>query len=239
MNINERQAFILVAIVDEYVRTAQPVASKTICVKLNLEVSPATVRNDMARLEAVGYLRQPHTSAGRVPTEEGYRFYLTVMNLPKKATRISAPLRQIATQDTIEIFAKNLASELVKLSGETAFVLVHQNDQNKKIHYTGINNLFAKPDFDSMKKLRKLSGILDSLVDKIDSLSTVKVESKIWIGSENPISDQVSTLIVKYKMPSGVRGIIGLIGPIRMDYQKNMKLLCEARKVMEERYEEK
>ena len=239
MNINERQAYILIAVIDEYVRTALPVASKAICENPDLEVSPATVRNDMARLEAVGYLRQPHTSAGRVPTEEGYRFYLTIMNLPKRAKRISAPMKQIASQDTLELFAKKVSAQLAQLSGDTSFVSVRVNDQNKKIHYTGLNNLFEKPDFDDMQKLRKLSGILDGFVNTIDNIGEIQGTDKVWIGSENPFSDQVSTMVVKYTMPSGVDGIIGLIGPLRMDYQKNMKLLCEARKVMEERYEER
>ena len=237
MNINQRQAYILSAIIDEYVRTAQPVASKTICEKLDLDVSPATVRNDMVQLETVGYLRQPHTSAGRVPTEEGYRFYLTIMNLPKRALRVSAPLKQIEVQDSLEIFAKKVAGELVSMSGEAAFVSVRMSDTNKKIHYTGLNNLFEKPDFDDLQKLRRLSTILDSLVNTIDNIGDIGEADKVWIGSENPFGDQVSTMVVKYNMPSGLDGIIGLIGPIRMDYQKNMKLLCEARKVMEESYE--
>ena len=73
MDLRERKKKILRAVVDEYVQTAEPVGSKTIARDIGLAVSPATIRNDMAELESLGLLEQPHTSAGRVPTSSGYR----------------------------------------------------------------------------------------------------------------------------------------------------------------------
>jgi heat-inducible transcriptional repressor len=74
--LDERKAYILATVVYEYVATAEPVASQTLTQKYNLGVSSATVRNEMAELEAAGYLVQPHTSAGRVPSDAGYRTYV-------------------------------------------------------------------------------------------------------------------------------------------------------------------
>lgn len=74
--LTERQKFILTLVIHEYTRTAAPVGSKNLVEQYNLEMSPATVRNEMAVLTDLGYLRQPHTSAGRVPTEEGYRYFV-------------------------------------------------------------------------------------------------------------------------------------------------------------------
>ena len=74
--LEPRSAAILRAIIEEYVATAQPVGSQALVVKYRLGVSPATVRNVMAELERAGYLRSPHTSAGRVPTDRGYRLYV-------------------------------------------------------------------------------------------------------------------------------------------------------------------
>lgn len=76
MNINERQKLILALVIRDYIENAQPVGSKTLVEKYGLEFSPATVRNEMAALTDMGFLRQPHTSAGRVPTEEGYRYFV-------------------------------------------------------------------------------------------------------------------------------------------------------------------
>ena len=76
MEISQRKKKILAAVVDEYIRSAEPVGSKTICAKANLGCSPATIRNELSELTALGYLEQPHTSAGRVPSPQGYRFYV-------------------------------------------------------------------------------------------------------------------------------------------------------------------
>ena len=74
--MGERKKLILQAITDDYIRTAEPIGSRTIARKYNLGISPATIRNEMADLEESGYLQQPHTSAGRVPSSKGYRFYV-------------------------------------------------------------------------------------------------------------------------------------------------------------------
>lgn len=73
---DERRRKILAAVVDEYITTGEPVSSKTIASMPDIKVSPATIRNDMALLEELGYLEQPHTSAGRIPTYKGYRLYI-------------------------------------------------------------------------------------------------------------------------------------------------------------------
>src|SRR5207244_8045090 len=76
MDAAERRATVLKTVVEEYVRTAQPVASQTVTDSRDLGVSSATVRNDMTQLEREGFLAQPHTSAGRIPTDQGYRYFV-------------------------------------------------------------------------------------------------------------------------------------------------------------------
>lgn len=82
--LDERKATILRAVVTEYIETAQPVGSGHVAASAEVNVSSATVRNDMATLEAEGYLAQPHTSAGRIPTEKGYRFFVDQLGGPGK-----------------------------------------------------------------------------------------------------------------------------------------------------------
>ena len=77
--LSERQLRILEAIIRDFIDTAQPVGSRTISKKYPLGISSATIRNEMADLEELGYLEQPHTSAGRVPSELGYRLYVDSM----------------------------------------------------------------------------------------------------------------------------------------------------------------
>jgi len=80
--LDDRKAAILRAIVEEYIQTAQPVGSNTVMAAAQVQVSPATIRNDMVALEREGFLQQPHTSAGRVPTEKGYRFFVDHLEQP-------------------------------------------------------------------------------------------------------------------------------------------------------------
>jgi heat-inducible transcriptional repressor len=77
IDLTERQRFLLTLVVREYIESAQPVGSKSLVERYKLELSPATVRNELAELTEAGFLRQPHTSAGRIPTEEGYRYFVT------------------------------------------------------------------------------------------------------------------------------------------------------------------
>jgi len=76
MTLDARKKNVLLAIIQDYIATAEPVGSRTIARKYNLGVSPATIRNEMADLEEMGYIEQPHTSAGRVPSNRGYRYYV-------------------------------------------------------------------------------------------------------------------------------------------------------------------
>jgi heat-inducible transcriptional repressor len=97
--LDERKAAILRAVVEEYIDTAQPVGSSHVAAAPGVDVSPATVRNEMAGLETDGYLRQPHTSAGRVPTEKGYRFFVDHLRQP-------ATLRGRSAEEVRDFFAR-------------------------------------------------------------------------------------------------------------------------------------
>lgn len=231
--INERQAYILSAIINEYVETAQPVASKLIADKYDLGISPATVRNDMALLEDLGLLRQPHTSSGRVPTEDGYRLYLKLMTPTKKSSnKIKAPLRHalMDTEDAKQQM-RQMAKAIVQLSGETAFASIEDGWR----YYTGFTELFQKPDFQDLESLRALSQVVDRFDEVMKDIFTqVDSDVNIFIGRENPISEQMATVVVKYQLPQGLSGVIGLTGPIRMDYDKNINLLGEVKRLMEE-----
>lgn len=122
LEIDERKMQVLSAVVDEYIKTGEPVGSKVVLQQLSMKVSSATVRNDMAALEQAGFLEQPHTSAGRVPTYLGYRFYIEnlmavtpLSNEEKKL--IDEKLRNNDyTADSIVENAVNVLSELTELT---------------------------------------------------------------------------------------------------------------------------
>lgn len=230
--INERQAFILSAIIEEYIETAQPIASKTLVEKFDLGVSPATVRNDMVHLENVGFLRQPHTSSGRVPTEEGYRLYLEHCIRPGRPGKVCEPLRRAARgDDDQKRLMREIANTLVELSGETAISSIN-NEWN---YYTGLSNLFDKPEFSNVAMLRSLSIAIDrfDLVLR-EIFEDVDQDVNVWIGGENPFGNQMATIMLKYRLPNGFSGLLGLVGPLRMDYSRNIKLLNQAKTLLDE-----
>jgi len=221
-----RQELILKLIVDEYIRTAEPVGSKFVAGLGELDVSPATVRNEMALLERDGYLRAPHTSAGRVPTEKAYLHYLQAFVKPGSEPSDANRLRSAVAEAPDEGSAmRTLAKTLVDLSGEMAVVAFGPQSS----YYTGVSNLFAKPDFGDLEVVRSLSTMLDRFDDVMGSMfDAVKSEPQVLIGRENPFGEDMSAVVVKYAMPSGHVGILGLVGPMRMDYGRNLGLVTDA-----------
>jgi len=113
--LDDRKAAVLRAVVEEYIDTAQPVGSGHLARSAELDVSPATIRNEMAALERDGYLAQPHTSAGRVPTEKGYRFFVDTLEAP-------GPLQPSQRQQVKSFFA-HAHGELEQMLAETSRLL--------------------------------------------------------------------------------------------------------------------
>jgi heat-inducible transcriptional repressor len=113
--LDQRKAAILRAVVQQYIETAQPVGSSTVSAQADVAVSSATVRNDMTQLERDGYLAQPHTSAGRVPTEKGYRYFVDTLAGP-------GPLRPDSVRMVREFFATT-HGELEQMLAETSRLL--------------------------------------------------------------------------------------------------------------------
>lgn len=232
--INPRQERVLAAIVQEYVETAQPVASKTLCEKHDFQVSPATLRNDMVTLEEAGLLRQPHTSAGRIPTEEGYRYYLDRFVRQKKAPRVQVKLiiKRADPQQNVKDFMRQMTKSIVKVSGETAFV----SQEDGWHYYTGVSKLFQKPEFNDVERMREISGVVDRFDEIIRKLAPgLNNEVNVWIGGENPFGTELTTLMIKYRNAQDKIGVIGIVGPQRMNYARNIKLLTDARRVVQNR----
>ena len=126
-DFEQRRNDILEAVIEVYVTTASPVGSELISRKLRENLSPATIRNIMAELEEAGFLEQPHTSAGRVPTDRGYRYYITSL---MEAMRLSAEESgrlgeaiQVLQQLEAEAYFHRVSDMLSKLSGQAAFVI--------------------------------------------------------------------------------------------------------------------
>ncbi|MEK9155653.1 MAG: hypothetical protein AAB839_03315 [Patescibacteria group bacterium] len=228
--MNPRQSQILRLVVDEYVRTAEPVSSQSLCARHDLDCSPATVRNDMMALEEEGFVYSPHTSSGRVPTEEGYRYYLANFLRPK-TPKASTELREAMDQvRSLESKIQTLGRRLADLSGD-AVVMTNEHQTSA----LGVANLLRKPDFQESNMLLALAEDIERLErDATSVMSVAPSEVQILLGEESPMGKRLATVIVRHQLPNGEVGVLSIVGPLRMNYARNVALLSEAKRILEE-----
>lgn len=226
-----RKAALLEAVVAEHIRTAEPVGSKLLAGKYGLSVSSATVRNDLSSLEEEGYLTHPHTSAGRVPTVKGYRYYVQHCIAEKSLKKKEQALFEERCDGVQEARrrTKALAKAVADCAQEAIFVGFSRDD----VYYTGISYLFAQPEFAQQDIALHLSQVLDHLDESMDHLMGIVVEDYIVaIGDESPFGVDTTVIVVRYGEASDQ--IFGILGPTRMEYAENIARVRAARALMQE-----
>jgi heat-inducible transcriptional repressor len=136
MNLNDRKLKILSAIIKSYIQEGEAIGSRTISKKYDLGISPATVRNEMADLEELGYLIQPHTSAGRIPTDKAYRLYVNGLLKNTESVKNNAQIKKILQQEINEMnnFIRNSAKILSQITKYTSFAMSAQLKECKLKH---------------------------------------------------------------------------------------------------------
>ncbi len=233
--MNERQEHILVAVIEEYTKTGLPVGSAVLVEKYHFTVAPSTLRNDMMHLEKIGLLHQPHTSAGRIPTDKGYRYFVEEI-MPER--ELSKREQQALQKELLQLRAQNqrltrtTAKLLSTLSGYVAVSGVpHKNDFSE----CGLRSLLENVDTDHLDEVCALAESLDYIDEHCEELMDVLSdgETKIFIGAENPLSKtkNYSMVVSQYKQ-NGETGIVALIGPKNMQYDKNRSLINYVKKIL-------
>ena len=223
--LDERKQKVLEIIIEDYIDSAEPVGSKTVTQKHHLDASPATVRFDMADLEKKGFITKPHTSAGRIPSDKGYRFFID--NLMKdielsrrEAEHIRENIRR-AQHDSMLSLISELLSELCGTAS-----MVVSPERNTAVSISGISKMLRQPEFsfpdricDIVEVIEKHTAMIDSLDEYIDN----KEDLVIRVGSENNLRALKNCSVAA--VPFGDRGILSVIGPTRMDYRKIASML--------------
>ena len=224
--MNTRQQNLFKTIVSQYIETAQPVSSKYITESGKFQLSSATIRNEMAELEQAGYIYHPHTSAGRVPTEKGYQFFvenfLKDLKLgQKEQTMLDSIIKSF--QKFEPQVAKELAKGMAEFSQGAVFVAFSGRD----FYYTGLSNLFSQPEFVQHQLVHHLSQVIDHLDKVVGKIfDNINSDVEIYIGSKNPFGHDCSSVITKYKYKTKKDvGLLGILGPMRMDYESNASLI--------------
>lgn len=221
-NYKERLDEILAIIINHYAETAEPVGSRFVARRLGL--SSATIRNAMSDLEEVGFISQPYTSAGRIPTDKGYRYYIDALMRLKMVNEHIVKMIDEQYHEAVRSLEEVLerTSHLVSsLTNYVGITLFHQND---RVYLDGTSHILEQPEFKDVRKLHSILRFLEAKRDilnlLIDDLSDDRL--KVHIGKENKLSDLSECSIVTrgYKVKGKTAGRVGVIGPKRMVYDK-------------------
>jgi transcriptional regulator of heat shock response len=233
----ERKYQILKSIISLFIKTATPVGSKTLKELANIPLSSSTLRNEMSKLEKEGFLMQSHISGGRIPTTKGYRFFVNDLDLSSvKKESVQNEFKKTA----IEYFREkqvdqniyDIVSILSKLTPNIVFATI---PSAKKMFFLGISHLVTQTDFSSGNDISGIFKVLEEdLYSFLESLNLQK-DIELFIGDENLLTgiDSCSLLVSKEEI-FNKNIYFGILGPIRMDYIKNIIALQESKKILED-----
>ena len=230
--MTDRQAQILAAIIEQYAEVAAPVGSVTLA-KL-FGVSSATIRAEMSRLEEAGMITQPHTSAGRIPTDKGYRFYVNRLSgaaeTPLEDRSVRAIQARVSGAGPADRAIRSAVDSLVELTHNLGLATI--GDQ---LYLSGISNLFGQPEFMSTTAVRQVAALLDNLEPWLREAAPNE-PLNVYIGSENPIgkASGCSLIISRFRSPYSDQSYIGVLGPTRQSYGRVMSLVHRAGSMLEE-----
>lgn len=241
MLITGRQEKILGAVVEKYIKTGRPVGSKFLAENGDWGVSSATLRAEMTELEEAGFLYQPHTSAGRIPTDQGFRYFVDCLmdrrrrDLSEKEIRsLQVELLKLKAQN--RLLSRSVAKLLAEMSGNLA---VSGAPERQDFFQSGVSELMAEPEFKNLDSLGRLAEVLDYLEENAQRLFSEVARSKeprILIGRESPlvIAEECSMVVAKCYFGGTEEGLVAIIGPKRMRYARNVAMIDAVQKILNE-----
>lgn len=222
--LTARQTQILKSVIEEYIETASPVGSETLDKKFNMGVSSATIRNEMATLTNMGYLRQPHTSAGRVPSSKALKFYIDQLMEEKRLSVAD----EVKTKEEVGGSKKDIDTLMHEatqvLANKTHALAIAALDDEDRVWHAGYSNVFMNPEFFTEPEslttlfscLEQIERLHELFFEKMTGLTPVEVifgEDLGWPGF-SPIGVVATRFNIR-----GHSGALGIIGPARLHYQ--------------------
>lgn len=227
---NDRQKQVLKAIVEGFVKSSQPIGSNYIVEMLPFNVSSATIRNDMTELTQAGFIAQPHTSAGRVPTDKGYKAYIEMtMREHKELSHrqqeiLSAHFRRLKGLQERFREAARLLSEL---SGNVGLLI----DDTNQVYMSGLSNLSKLPEFRDAEFGEDFMELLENPLTRFRKIAQeLNHYPKVVFGDKS--FGRASIIITRFG-PGGKK-IVSVIGPMRMPYGKTLPAVDYIAKILNE-----
>ena len=220
MDLSERQIQILKCVVEEFTETAEPVGSETLDKKYNLGVSPATIRNEMVQLTKIGLLKQPHTSAGRIPTPQAIKMYIREL-MKEKELSVS---EEVAVKERVwdhRFEVEKLLREATRCLAERTSALSIAVTDDNRVYHAGYTHILEMPEFFDIDVTRSVLSLLEESQALLEVFKKATGEEAVHIlvGEElgSRYFEPVGLVFTDLKM--GPRnGSLGVIGPARLNY---------------------
>ncbi len=222
-DLTDRQRDLLRAVVELYVKSGEPVGSENIEKTYNLGVSPATIRNEMVRLTEGGFLKQPHTSAGRIPTSMGYRVYIQEL-MKEKEMPVSAEVSMKENLWQMRYQEQRLLREATRSLARRLQMLALAINDEGELFYAGAANILDWPEFEDIDVTRFVLGLFDEfptlqqIIGQAKGVDPMHILFGDELGYEH--LDPTSFVFCRYqgRAEGAGGGIIGVIGPARMNF---------------------
>lgn len=220
-DLTQRQVQILKSLIEEYINTAEPVGSETLEKKHNLSASPATIRNEMVKLEEMGYLRKPHTSAGRAPTAVAMKFYVKQLMKEKElsvAEEVALKERVWDYRERSQRCLRAVTRSLAEKTHALAIATTHDGD----VYIAGYANILDMPEFYDIDITRTLLASLDEY-DFLESMfADLQQDNDVHILLGEDLAPRLSGpygfVFKRFETPLHLSGEIGVVGPTRLNY---------------------
>lgn len=236
--LTARQTQILKAMVEEYIETAEPVGSETLDKKYNLGVSSATIRNEMVALTKSDFLRQPHTSAGRVPTPKAMKFYIDQLMEERQMSITDEVKAKEEVWDKRKDIDDLLEEATHALAQRTHSLAVAAMDDGDRVWHSGYANVFLNPEFADLEATANLFSLLEE-VKRMHELfferMTGSLPVEVVFGEELgwPGFSPIGIVGTRFNA-GGKEGALGIIGPTRLPYSEVFPIVKYFRDLIQE-----
>ncbi len=230
----DRKFDLLKTIIEAYIDRAEPIGSHLVVREYHFPLSSATIRNEMHNLEQEGYLEQPHTSAGRIPTEQAYHWYVD-HGMPEYPHQDSSSVWEQAVMEALQTHDPfDQLRNLARTMSEYAQGAVIVAQEPHRVYWTGAERLFSQPEFSDPQIILAWS----QAIDRLEEVWPLLLEShhpgnvSVMIGHQNPFCDRLSTVSVT--LPTDPPTMVGVLGPMRMAYGRYIGLFERMRQLIEQ-----
>lgn len=237
--LSSRQTQILKVIIDEYITTAEPVGSLALEKKYNLGISPATIRAEMATLTAMKYLKQPHTSSGRIPTPLAMKFYINQLMEEKQMSVTDEVKTKEQVWDAREDFEKLMCEATEALARQTHSLAVTATDDGE-VWTAGFSDVFDYPEFrDDVALCQSVFSLLEKDDNKLRKIFFEKLTGitpiEVIFGPDLdlPSFEELGVVATRFDI-NGKQGAMAVIGPLRLNYQVIIPNVRFMRKLLQE-----